>query len=180
MSDDEIYHDDKNDLELGLSESEEVETTHLGERRSSVLRQVWDPQVLPKPEIDPELHQLDWPERCAEVLRYTLLELEHWLSHKGILREWIRLNLYLAVILSVGALMVIPPLTAVMEGVSDFSILLDSIVENIMNAALKLPPVVIGLATLFLLVYCLIRFWRIRRGRGRRHLQRNLDYDEYH
>ena len=50
-----------------------------------------------------DLHHLTWPERSAEVLRFTGLRIEHWLSRGGWLREWIRLNLWVAVILTVAA-----------------------------------------------------------------------------
>ena len=53
-------------------------------------RRMWDPAPVAKPMIDPDLDQLSWPERCAEVVRHALLSIEHWLSGGGWLREWIR------------------------------------------------------------------------------------------
>lgn len=84
-----------------------------------LARRMWDPAPVPKPVIDPDLDQLGWPERCAEVVRHALLSVEHWLSRGGWLREWIRLNLWLAVVLIAATVLVIPPVTALLDGVRD-------------------------------------------------------------
>jgi hypothetical protein len=132
-------------------------------RVASIALRIWNPRPIPRPQIDSELAALCWPERCAEVVCFTLLSIEHWLSQGGLLREWIRLNLWLAVILTVVAVLVIPPVTAVLEAASEWTAIASAIVGNITEAILKLPPIVLALATLFLVVKALQRLWQRRR-----------------
>ena len=136
-------------------------------------RWFWNPAPLDKPVIDPDLDQLGWPERCAEVVRHAVLSLEHWLSRGGWLREWIRLNLWLAVFLLVAALVVVPPVTALLEGVRDWTDLLGATIGNINVAVATLPPIVLALATGFVVVKL------IQRHRGHRRPDRRHPYDPY-
>jgi hypothetical protein len=134
---------------------------------------MWDPAPVPKPVIDRDLHQLGWPERCAEVLRHTLLSIEHWLSQGGWLREWIRLNLWLGVVLIVAALVVVPPVTSILTGVRDWAAVASATVENINTTVSTLPPIVLALATAFVAVKL------IQRHRAKRRPQRHNPYDNY-
>jgi hypothetical protein len=122
-----------------------------------LARRVWSPTPIPRPTILPDLHQLSWPERTAEVLRFTGLRLEHWLSRGGWLREWLRFNLWIAVILTVVAILVIPPVTAILEGARDWTGLVSATIGNINAAVTKLPPIVLAIATAFLLIKFLQR-----------------------
>lgn len=156
--------------QLLSSEDTEVST----ELKSWPLaRRVWDPSPLPKPVIDPHLGQLTWPERCAEVLRHALLSVEYWLSQGGWLREWIRLNLWVGVVLLVTAIMVVPPVTALLKGVRDWSSLVSTTIANINTAVSTLPAIVLALATGFLVVKL------IQRYRGNRHRQQRRPYEHY-
>ncbi|CAN5151378.1 hypothetical protein BH23VER1_BH23VER1_32590 [soil metagenome] len=142
---------------------------------TGLARRAWNPRPVEPPVISPEIREMPWPERSAEVIRYTALRTEHWLSGGGLLREWIRLNLWLAVILTVASFLV-PPATAVLEGAAEWTALAATIVDNVTRAVLRLPPIVLGLATLFLLVKLAQRHW----GRGRRARGMAPDgYDDY-
>jgi hypothetical protein len=134
---------------------------------------MWDPAPVPKPMIDPDLDQLSWPERCAEVVRHALLSIEHWLSQGGWLREWIRLNLWLAVVLIAATVLVIPPVTALLEGVRDWTALVSATVGNVNTAVATLPSIVLALATGFLVVKL------IQRHRAKRRPPRHHPYDHY-
>ena len=138
-----------------------------------LARRMWDPAPVAKPVIDPDLDQLSWPERCAEVVRHALLSIEHWLSQGGWLREWIRLNLWLAVVLIAATVLVIPPVTALLEGVRDWTALVSSTVGNVNTAVATLPSIVLALATGFLVVKL------IQRHRAKRRPQRHHPYDQY-
>ena len=138
-----------------------------------MTRRVWHPAPVPKPKITPDLERLCWPERSAEVVCHALLSLEHWLSRGGWLREWIRLNLWIAVVLIVISLLVVPPVTVVLEGVRDWTSLVSATVGNINTAVGKLPPIVLALATAFLVVK-LIQWHRLTRRP-----QRRPDYNPY-
>jgi hypothetical protein len=138
-----------------------------------LARRVWNPTPIPKPAIPTDLEQLSWPERSAEVVRHALLSIEHWLSSGGWLREWIRLNLWLGVVLIVAALLVVPPVTALLEGVRDWTGLLGATIGNINVAVAALPPIILALATAFLAVKL------IQRHRASRRPNRRQDFDHY-
>ena len=159
--------------EFGLQREKDKELlAYIRRERSvpSVIRQLWNPKSLPSPVIDGDFRYMSWLERCAEVIRYTFLCLEHWLSQSGVLREWLRLNLWVAVFLFSAAILIIPAVTAVLQGAVEFTGLFGRIVENVTAAILKLPPVVLGIATLMLLFRLLYRQWQRRR-------HSRLDYD---
>ena len=138
-----------------------------------LARRVWNPAPVPKPVIIADLERLPWPERSAEVVRHALLSAEHWLSSGGWLRQWIRLNLWLAVVLIVAALLVVPPVTALLEGVRDWTGLLSATVGNISVAVTTLPPIVLAIATGFLVLKL------IQRHRVRRRPPHRDPYDNY-
>ena len=71
----------------------------------------WKPQELEPPKVDPELPQLTAVERSAEVFRFTALSTEHWLSPKGYLREWLRFNARVFMLLLIPTLLVVPLIT---------------------------------------------------------------------
>lgn len=138
-----------------------------------LARRVWNPTPVPKPAITTDLEQLSWPERSAEVVRHALLSAEHWLSRGGWLREWIRLNLWLGVVLIVSALLIVPAVTALLAGVRDWTRLLRVTIGNINMAVATLPPIILALATAFLVVKL------IQRHRAGQRQQRRPPYDHY-
>ena len=165
------------DQEEEWSEDEEELANPEKQNSLSVVNQIWSPRQLPVPVIDRHLEKRSWPERCAEVIRYSILRLEHWVSRGGWIREWIRINLWIGLILSTAALLIVPPLTAVLRGTVEFTGLFGDIIENLTSATMKLPPVVIGIATLLVVFRYLYRHWWIRRGR--RQSDRSYGFEEY-
>ncbi|MEY4482592.1 MAG: hypothetical protein RL693_44, partial [Verrucomicrobiota bacterium] len=71
----------------------------------------WRPEPVPPPIVDEDLPHLSGIERAAEVLRFSLTKLEHWLSPKGSLREFLKLNFRLAICIAIPLLMVAPLIT---------------------------------------------------------------------
>ena len=71
----------------------------------------WSPRCLQPPQVDPALTELHTVVRVAEVLRYSGLKFEYWLSPGGHVREVARLSILLAVILGFPVLMVLPLVT---------------------------------------------------------------------
>src|SRR5688572_310057 len=78
--------------------------------RSLVLRH-WQPKPLPPPRVDPNLAQFNALERSAEVFRYSFQRCEYWISPKGWLREWLRFNIRLALLLTIPSVLVVPLVT---------------------------------------------------------------------
>ena len=88
---------------------------------TGLVRAAWDPEPVDPPQIDRDLPGLPWPERSAESIRFTALSTEHWLSRRGVLREWLRLNLWVGTALLALALLVVPPVTMLLEGTAEWS-----------------------------------------------------------
>ncbi len=134
-----------------------------------LARSAWNPEPVEPPQIDRELPSLSWPERAAEALRYAALAAEHWVSRRGVLREWLRLNLWVGIALLAFALLVVPPVTMLLEGTAEWSELVKATALNVTATIAGLPPVVIAIATALVAYKLLRRNWLRRRSRGRYH-----------
>ena len=91
----------------------------------------WHPAPMEPPKVDPELPILNDVQRSAEVLRYSVLKTEYWLSPSGTLREWVRLNAIVALILSIPALFIVPLVTWLLAEFVTWSELLVQIAKNL-------------------------------------------------
>lgn len=76
-----------------------------------MIKRHWKPEPVQSPVVDKDFPNLSGVERAAEVMRFMLIKLEHWLSPKGTLRQFIKINLRFAVILAVPILLVAPLIT---------------------------------------------------------------------
>ena len=86
----------------------------LRKRLSSCLAHHWKPGPIKPPEVDEKISELPAIERSAEVIRYSALKTEHWLSPQGTLREWLRFNLLAALIIGIPALVIVPIITFIL------------------------------------------------------------------
>ena len=64
------------------------------------LRKLWKQEPIDPPMPRLELTPDSWVERGAEVVGWSLARLEYWLSESGWLRAWLRLNLFLSIVLT--------------------------------------------------------------------------------
>lgn len=80
-----------------------------------IMKRHWQPEPVPPPMVDMELPHLSGIERAAEVMRFMLTKLEHWLSPLGNLREFMKLNFRLAISIAIPLLMVAPLLTMALD-----------------------------------------------------------------
>jgi hypothetical protein len=78
------------------------------------FRRHWNPEAIEPPKVDPELADLDAATRSCEVVRFSLLSLEWWLSPNGTLREWLKLNGKITSILIIPAVLVMPLVTFIL------------------------------------------------------------------
>jgi hypothetical protein len=164
----------------GLAENPGNPKRKTGSQRSHqrVIRWVWNPEPIKSPTVDPELPKMPWPERCAEAIRYAFLRGEHWLSRQGVLREWLRINLWVGVALLAASLLVVPPVTMLLTGVAEWSGLIETTVLNVTATVLGLPPIVIAIGTLLIAARLLTRRWQARRSRRRyQNHEQNDPYD---
>jgi hypothetical protein len=97
---------------------------NLVRRTRSLVLQHWEPKPLPPPKVDPDLELFNALERSAEVFRYSFQRFEYWLSPRGWLREWLRFNIRLSVLLAVPAFLVVPLITYMLDQFSAWSALL--------------------------------------------------------
>ena len=65
--------------------------------------------------VDHELPHLNGIERAAEVIRFIVTTLEHWLSPSGQLREFVKMNARLAIAIAVPVVIVAPLVTLALE-----------------------------------------------------------------
>jgi hypothetical protein len=72
------------------------------------IKRQWQPAPITPPTVDPDLEHLNGVQRSAEVLRYSILSIEWWISPNGRLREWLRLNGKGSAILLIPALLILP------------------------------------------------------------------------
>ena len=72
------------------------------------FRRHWNPKKIEPPKADPDLEELDPATRSCEVVRYSILSAEFWLSPNGTLREWFKLNGMISAVLVIPAVIVMP------------------------------------------------------------------------
>ncbi len=126
------------------------------------LCKLWKQEPVARPVPDLELTPDHWVERGAEVVGWSIARLEHWLSESGWLRAWLRLNLFLSIVLTSAGMLLLPPVAQVLEQVAKSSHWLGLIIHDVFGMLTGLPPVVISLGVLYL-GYVVYR--RIRRKR---------------
>ena len=85
------------------------------------VRAAVQPVPLARPQIASDLIRLSALERSAEVVRYAGCRFEYWLSPRGELRAWFRLNLLLALLLAVPTILVAPVVTLFLSAVVTWS-----------------------------------------------------------
>ena len=92
---------------------------------------LWQPKPIERPRIDRSLLKLSAIQRSAEVLRYSLLRAEHWLSPHGRLREWCRLNILAAIFIGIPALIIVPILTYLLGQFATWMVFLAQAAKNL-------------------------------------------------
>lgn len=80
-----------------------------------IMKHHWQPEPVSTPLVDEDLPHLSGIERAAEVLRFMLTKLEHWLSPKGNLREFMKFNFRLAITIAIPLLLVAPLITTALN-----------------------------------------------------------------
>ena len=136
------------------------------------LRRLWKQEPIERPTPDLELTPDSWVERGAEVIGWWLARLEFWLSESGWLRAWLRLNLVVSIALASAGLLLLPPVTRVLEEVARSSHWLGEIFGELVAVITGLPPVAVTLGVLYL------GFVLFRRFRRRRLMSRGYGHDE--
>ncbi len=82
-----------------------------GSKLKKLVSIPWDPKPVELPVPHEKLGELDPLTRSAESIRYSILSIEFWVSNDGQVREWLRHNGRLALVLAIPVLAVLPLIT---------------------------------------------------------------------
>ena len=96
------------------------------------IRRLLQPVVLKVPQVERDLIVLSPVERAAEVLRFSLAQLEFWLSPGGSLRACLRLGLRIWCVLSIFSVVVAPVVTCLLTQAVTWTDLLAQVVHHLM------------------------------------------------
>ena len=113
-----------------------------------MMKLSWRLTHLCQPSVDPLFPKMGCLDRTAESLRYCLLKTEHWLSPRGFLREWLRNNSTVAILLGIPALLVMPVLLLLFTQIVSFTGMLMMIAKNIAMALMAMLAALVALAIL--------------------------------
>lgn len=131
------------------------------------LRKLWKQEPVTPPTSDLELTPDSWVERGAEVIGWHLSRCEYWLSNSGWLRAWFRLNLFLSIVLTTAGVLLLPPVTYVLEQLATSSHWFASIFGDLMGLISRVPPAIISVAFVYLIFIGIKQFRNFRRRRIR-------------
>ena len=111
---------------------------------------------LDPPRINPDLTKLNAIERASEVLRYSALRAEYWLSPDGSMRQRIRFAVRLWIYVMAAAL-IAPGVTAVIRHVTGWTAMSAEIVRNIADIPLGLGKFLLACFAVVILFRLLFR-----------------------
>ena len=149
----------------------ESESDHNIVRASSIpatigraLMLAWHPIPIEPPALDSHLETLSGVERVAEVLRFYVLSIEAAISPHGGLRAWLKLNVLAALVVAIPATLVVPVVTYLLSGFSNWSLFLAEIANNLLQTAVS----VIGMVLVVVIGGRIAMSLLLSKGRGRR------------
>ena len=111
---------------------------------------------LNPPRVDPQLTNLTRLERAAEVLRYSVLRAEYWLSPDGVMRQRVRFAVRLWVYVMIAAL-IAPGITAVIRDVTGWTAMSAEAIKNITEIPLGLGKFLLACFAVVILFRLLFR-----------------------
>jgi len=111
---------------------------------------------LNPPRVNPQLPKLTPLERAAEVIRYSFLRAEYWLSPEGAMRRRIRFAAQVWVYVVMAAL-IAPGITHVIKNVTGWTAMSAEIVQNIAEIPLGLGKFLLACFAVVILFRLLFR-----------------------
>jgi hypothetical protein len=126
--------------------------THLA-RSNRLLQQHWNPKPIAPPKPDPDIETMNGPQRSAEVIRYSILSVEYWLSPLGRLREWVRLNSKLSMVLLIPGILVLPLVSWIVYLIAGWAAMLVALAGNL----IVLPIAVLIVLVCVRAVICVLK-----------------------
>ena len=98
---------------------------------SQKIKRGWQPKPLKPPKVDPKIESLDAIQRSAESIKHSILSTEFWVSPNGQVREWLRHNGRLAILIGIPAFVILPIITFVLWQLGVWIVMLVSIAGNL-------------------------------------------------
>lgn len=129
---------------------------------------------LDHPTVDGEFFRASAWKRSLFAILYCLLCLEHWIAPNGWVREWLRLNVLIAVVIGTAVLLTGPVVTALLHNLYEWASVSVQILIKIMSMLSVLPPLVLTLVA-GLILWSL--FQRRRKGPARNQNQHPSYYE---
>lgn len=126
------------------------------------VRDAWQPVPISAPVIDHDLNEMATSERITEVCRYQLLRLEYGVSCGGGLRAWLRVNVLVATVVLIPALLVVPVLN-VLAG--SFATLTTFLLQAAINLFISVLTAIATVAAVLAFVSVMKVLWLGNRGR---------------
>lgn len=120
-----------------------------------------DPFPLEKPSLDEDFRNFSHVERVAESIRYNILCLEFSISPKGGLRQWIKVNIALSLLIGIPVLVFMPIITYLIGGVAEISELLADASQYLLQGALNILKLVGVIIAAILGLIILMRILRL-------------------
>lgn len=133
------------------------------------LRDALKPVQISAPVIDHGLNEMAAFERITEVCRYQLLRLEYAVSCGGGLRDWLRMNMLVAMVVLIPALVVVPVLTML---AGSFATLTAYLLQASVNLFFTVVGLIATVAAVLASGYVLKVLWRAHMENGRRNSRR--------
>lgn len=124
---------------------------------SERLRRWLGAKAVSPPQRDPQWRQ--WPrlERAWEIVRFTALRFEHWISPGGLLRGFLRLCIQIALLIGIPAVLLGPPLVLFFQQAVALMALLTELARQFLQAIVHLVGATVGLILLGLIWRALLR-----------------------
>ena len=110
-----------------------------------------------KPTIDDDLNNLSHIERVTESMRYNVLCFEYSISPKGGLRQWIKVNIALLLLVGIPILIFMPLITYFIGGVAEISGLLADASLYLLEGALNILKLIGVIIAVILSMIILLR-----------------------
>ena len=111
---------------------------------------------LTPPQVDPRLATLTPLKRAAEVLRYSVLRAEYWLSPDGVMRQRVRFAMRVWIYVMIAAL-IAPTISTVTQHVTGWTAMSVEIVGNIAEIPLGLCKFLLACFAVVILFRLLFR-----------------------
>lgn len=122
------------------------------------------PVPLVKPTIEDDFNNHLLLERVTESIKYNILCLEYSISPKGGLRQWVKINISLLLLLGIPILIFVPLATYLMGGFSDIAELLANSTQFLLASAINILQIIGVLIVIASIIYIIFKLMALRFG----------------